>query len=108
MEEPKYVIRQENGDIILKPCELVNTIAPTGINITPVTLSRMGTTKRWFFDFLNGTENNPDECAIEGKTYQTFRNSGNVYLKETRGNTANIVGFTLGEIQKVIEEFQQE
>jgi hypothetical protein len=105
MEEPKYVIRQENGDIILRPCELVNTTAPTGIKITSVTLSRMGFTKRWFFDFLNGTEKNTDDWETDGKKYHTFRNSGNVYLEETRDNTTNIVGFSSGEIPAVLAEY---
>jgi len=106
MEKPKYVIRQENGDIILKPCELINTNAPTGIRITHVTLSYMGITKRWFFDFLTGTKDT-DEYAINEKTYCAFRTSGNLYLKETRSNTSSIVGFTSREIQKVIEEFKK-
>jgi hypothetical protein len=107
MEEPKYVIKQENGDVVLRSCELVNTLAPTGIKITFVTLSRMGITKRWFFDFLNSIDKTTDEYQIDGKIYNAFRDSGNVYLKETRGNIASIVGFTSGEIQKVIDEFQQ-
>jgi len=101
-----YVKRQETGDILLIPCELVNQIAPNGITITPVTLSRTGATIRWFIDFLAGTKN-LDEFATDGKTYQAFRDSGNVYLKETRdGGFVSIVGFSLGETQKVLAEFQ--
>ena len=68
MEEMKHVKRLENGDILLKPCELVNKDAPEGIKISPVTLSRMGTTILRFFDFLAGTKN-LDEFATDGKTY---------------------------------------
>jgi hypothetical protein len=107
MEEKKYVKRQENRNILLRSGELFNTVGPTGINITQVSFSHMGTTIRWFLDFLTGTKNT-DEHETDGKKYYAFRNSGNVYLKEIRGNTANIVGFTSREIQKVIEEFQQE
>jgi len=103
----KYVIKQENGDICLKPCKLLNKDVSTG-KITPVTLSRMGSTIRWFSDFLTGTENNSYGPVIDGNTYQAYRDSGNVYLKETRGNIVNIVGFSSGEIQEVIKEFQQE
>jgi len=106
-EPPKYVVRQENEDIILRPGKLLNTDAPTGINITPVTLSRMGTTKLWFLEFLKGTENNPDNWEVEGKKYYAFRDSGNIYLEEKRDNIASIVGFTSGEFQKVFEEYQQ-
>jgi hypothetical protein len=106
MEKPKYVIIQEDGDVVLKPCELFNTKASIG-NITSVTLSRMGITKRWFFDFLNSIEKTTGEYQTDERIYHAFRDSGNVYLKETRDNIVSIVGFTSGEIQKVIDEFQQ-
>jgi len=107
MEEPKYVRKQKNGNILLCPCELVNKTVQGGITISQATLSRIGFTLRWFYDFLAGTKN-LDEFAADGKTYQAFRDSGNVYLKEIRdGRFVSIVGFSQGEIQKVLEEFQQ-
>jgi hypothetical protein len=106
MEGTRYVKEQENGNILLIPCGLVNQTTPGGITITPVTLSRMGFTIRWFSDFLAGTKN-LDEYAITGKTYQAFRDSGKVYLKETRdGGNVSIIGFSSEEIQEVLEELK--
>jgi len=106
MEGTKYVKEQENGNILLIPCGLVNQTAPGGITITHVILSRMGFMIRWFSDFLAGTKN-LDEYAIDGAKYQASRDSGNVYLKETRdGGNVSIVGFSSGEIQKVLEELK--
>jgi hypothetical protein len=106
MREMKYVKNQENGDILLIPCELANETAPNGIRISFVTLSRMGFTIHWFTGFLAGTEKNSDEYAIDGKTYHAFRDSGNVYLKETRdGGFVNIVGFSTTEIPAVLAEY---
>jgi len=107
MEKTMYVKKQENGDILLIPSELLNKIAPCGINITPVILSHMGFTIRWFYNFLVGTKD-IDDYEIEGCKYQATRDSGNVYLKDTRdGNKVSIVGFTSGEIQKVLEELKE-
>lgn len=105
MENTKYVKRLENGNIIISPCELVNQSAPNCIKITPITITCMGLTIRWFIDFLTGTKNSPDEYSLDGIVYQAFRDSGNVYIKETRNiGFINIVGFSLGEIQKILDE----
>jgi len=108
MENMKYVKRQENGNILLSPGELSkkDAYAPNGIKITPVTLSRMGVTIRLFNDFLAGTKE-PYEYEIEGNKYRAFKDSGNAYLEETRGNIVSIVGFSLGEIPNVLEELKE-
>ena len=106
MENTKYVKKQENGNILLIPCELLEINKNNGNNITPVTLSRMGFAIRRFFDFLAGTKE-LDEYVNEGNKYRVFRDSGNVYLEETRDNIVSIVGFSSGEIPKVLEELKE-
>jgi len=105
MENTKYVKKQENGDILILPGELLNIKTANGFSITPVTLSRMGIGIRLFYDFLAGTKE-PYEYVIEGNKYRTFRDSSNVYLEETRDNIVSIVGFSSGEIHKVLEELK--
>jgi hypothetical protein len=108
MNETSCVKKRENGDILLTAGELLNQIAPNGLPITRVVLSRMGVTFRWFADFLVGTESGPLEHAADGKVYRVFRNSGAVFLEEIRGGRfANIVGYSLAEIPNILVELQK-
>jgi len=104
MEKNCCVVKKEENGFLLSPCELVNQTSPTGIIISPLLLSHSGCTLLWFINFLNGAENTPDKYPIDGITYRAFRDSGNVYLEETRdGGIISVVGFSLKEIPEVLE-----
>jgi len=97
------VKKQEDGNFLLRPRELVNKIAPQGLTVTHVTLSHMGFTIPWFVEFLAGKESGPTEYPADGKAYRVFRDSGNAFLEEKRdGGFVNIVGFSSVEIPKVL------
>jgi len=106
MGNTKFVKKQENGNILLIPGELLNKSAPNGFNITPITISRMGVSIRLFHDFLAETKD-AYEYEIEGNKYRAFKDSVNVYLEETRDNIVSIVGFSSGEIQQVLDELKE-
>ena len=107
MSETKYAIKQDNGDILLKPCKLVNPTTLKGYTtFSPVVLSRNGCTFTWFIDFLKET-NNSDDHTTGGRKYQVSRDSGKVILKEIRdGGFVSSVGFSSEEIPIVLEEIQ--
>ena len=99
----------ENGDILLSPCELVNTKEPGSIRFTTVNLSRIGVTFLWFINFLEGIENVPDKCQANEKTYRAFRDfTGKLFLEEIReGTIFNVVGFSPAEIPCVLESIKK-
>ena len=101
-----YVHLLENGDIRLTPKEMVNKTGPSGIKISAVTLSRMGLTFRWVTDILEERKDINDEYEINGKIYRASKDSENIFLKETRGNISNVVGFTSREIPLVLAELK--
>ncbi|MDR1957055.1 MAG: hypothetical protein LBQ30_09415 [Treponema sp.] len=107
MNKKIYANKTEQGDIRLTPGEFIGKTGPSGLPITSVTLSRMGSTFLWFSDFLNGSESGPVEHPAGDKTYQAIRNSDAVFLQEIRGNRmASCVGFSQAEIPSVLAQFQ--
>ena len=102
-----YAEKLENRNILLTPCGLVNTTSPEGIGLTTVTLSCSGCTLLWFINFLEGKENIPTEYPYDGRTYQVYRVSGNVFLKDIRkGGKTSVVGFTSNEITNILTELK--
>jgi hypothetical protein len=107
MNEKSYVKSLENGDVLLSTGELLNGKSPSGLPLTSVILSCMGFAFRWFTDFLTETET-ISECKTTEKSYRAFRTANAVYLEEIRGSGfANVVGFSLAEINTVLGELQQ-
>jgi len=108
MENFKYAVKAEKGDILLSPGEFVNKTTPDGQQITTVTLSLMGSSIDWFYGALSGFDNHPDMYEAGDIKYQVFRDSGNIFLKETRnGGIYNIVGYSSTEIKEVLKEIEK-
>jgi hypothetical protein len=102
-----YVTKNEQGDARLTPGEFVGECkcGPSGLPITFVDLTRMGIAIRWFRDFLEEKENTSDKCESGDRTYRAYRTGDAVFLEEIReGGFVNLVGYSSGEIQKVLEE----
>jgi hypothetical protein len=97
-------VKEENGDILLSPCKLLNEMGPGGIKLTTVKLSRNGDAFSWFINFLEGKENIPNECPINGRKYRAYREStGNVFLEDIRdGGFISVVGFSAEEIPNIL------
>jgi hypothetical protein len=107
-QKMSYAKKTEQGDILLTPGEFINKDGPSGFRITSVTLSRMGTTIHWFIEFLIEKESVPAEYKSSGRVYRAFRDPDAVFLEDIRdGGHANVVGFSLNEIQTVLDELHQ-
>jgi|GEM_PF-7069545 len=103
--ELNYIKKKDNRYIILKSDKLATEISPNGIKPTSIEISCDSCTIALLIKILNGIENIQDEFNIQGKKYCIIRNSGNVFIEETReGNFTNIVGYSSVEIPLVIAE----
>ncbi|MCL2411515.1 MAG: hypothetical protein FWC97_07725 [Treponema sp.] len=103
-----YVTKQENGHLTLSPGDLINTMSPSSIQISTVNLSNEGCTFRWFTDVLEKKEGVSDRQELDGKTYQALTDTaGNLFIKDTRGNIASVVGFSAREIPIVLTKLQE-